>query len=248
MLFAPALIYGLLLGFLANSFLLVQHNPYCLYALIPLFLAINLFAGLFSKRFRSKRTQVCWHGTVLLCVFCVSVVLSIIAQVVIIPAAAIMTKSASSVIWSLVMCIGVNALVFWNGILCVYLTSTQLGFRLRIIGALCGMVPVINLVVLFFIIRATAKECRFEAEKDLENLERKEDAICATKYPILMVHGVVFRDRKYFNYWGRIPAELERNGATIFYGNHQSARSVADSAQELKDRIFEILKENIRIP
>ena len=28
-----------------------------------------------------------------------------------------------------------------------------------------------------------------------------------------MVHGVFFRDFRYFNYWGRIPKELKRHGA-----------------------------------
>ena len=54
---------------------------------------------------------------------------------------------------------------------------------------------------------------------------RAGDKVCATKYPILMVHGVFFRDFRYLNYWGRIPAELEKNGARIFYGNRQSACS-----------------------
>ena len=36
---------------------------------------------------------------------------------------------------------------------------------------------------------------------------------------------------------------MEANGAKIFYGNHHSASSVADSAAELKSRITEILAE-----
>jgi len=58
-----------------------------------------------------------------------------------------------------------------------------------------------------------------------------------------MVHGVFFRDFKYFNYWGRIPQELEKNGATIYYGNHQSAASVEDSSVEIADRIHKIIEE-----
>ena len=57
------------------------------------------------------------------------------------------------------------------------------------------------------------------------------------------MHGVFFRDFKYFNYWGRIPRELEENGAVIYYGNHQSAASVADSAGELAARIRQITEE-----
>ena len=58
-----------------------------------------------------------------------------------------------------------------------------------------------------------------------------------------MVHGVFFRDFKYFNYWGRIPDELMKNGATIYYGEHQSAASVDDSAKELEQRILQIVRE-----
>ena len=58
-----------------------------------------------------------------------------------------------------------------------------------------------------------------------------------------MVHGVFFRDFKLLNYWGRIPEELETNGATIFYGNQESAASVAESGEQLADRIMEIMKK-----
>ena len=52
-----------------------------------------------------------------------------------------------------------------------------------------------------------------------------------------MVHGVFFRDSKLFNYWGRIPRTLKLHGATIYYGEHQSALTVKESARELASRI-----------
>ncbi|MCM1082339.1 MAG: hypothetical protein NC393_13040 [Clostridium sp.] len=61
--------------------------------------------------------------------------------------------------------------------------------------------------------------------------------LCATKYPLLLVHGVFFRDYRHLNYWGRIPRELVKNGAAVYYGKHQSAASVCDSARELAARI-----------
>ena len=73
--------------------------------------------------------------------------------------------------------------------------------------------------------------------------KRKDKKICKTKYPILMVHGIFFRDFPNFNYWGRIPGELIKNGAEIYYGNHESANSVVDAAEQIKNRINEILKE-----
>ena len=58
-----------------------------------------------------------------------------------------------------------------------------------------------------------------------------------------MVHGVFFRDFEHLNYWGRIPEELEKNGAVIYYGNHNSAAAVRDSAKELAARIHQIVNE-----
>ena len=136
-----------------------------------------------------------------------------------------------------------EALIFWTGILEVYLSSVQLGIRLRVIGLLCGMIPLVNLVVLGFIIHTVSEEANFENKKILQDRQRSKEAICATKYPILLVHGVFFRDFRYLNYWGRIPKELEKNGATDFYGQHQSAASVADSGKEIADRILQIVTE-----
>jgi len=66
---------------------------------------------------------------------------------------------------------------------------------------------------------------------------------CKTNYPIVMVHGIGFRDNKYLNYWGRIPSALETHGATIFYGNQDSWGSVHDNAFVLKQTIEKILLE-----
>jgi len=136
-----------------------------------------------------------------------------------------------------------EALVFWDGIIRVYSSSVQLGIRIRVIGIICGMIPVAHLIALGVIIRTVTREVAFENQKLLLNESRREKQICATKYPVLLIHGVFFRDFRYFNYWGRIPGELESNGARIFYGNHQSAASVSDSGREIGNRILQIVKE-----
>ena len=239
MIIITMLLYSVAASFIANSYILVKQMPQSLFVLLPVFLFVNLFAGCFIIKTRSKTLRICYHGTVLLASFYISVILSIICQILL-----AINPNNNSLFWeSLVFCIGVNFIIFWNGILCVYLTSAQLGIKLRIIGIICGMIPIANLVALFFIIKTTTRECLFEVKREQRNRQRYGQEICSTKYPILMVHGVFFRDTKYFNYWGRIPKELEANGAKIFYGNHHSASSVADSAAELKARITEILSE-----
>ena len=101
----------------------------------------------------------------------------------------------------------------------------------------------VHLIVLGKLIKLASDEAIFENEKLIMDNNRKQEQVCATRYPILMVHGVFFRDFRYLNYWGRIPSALEANGAKIFYGNHQSAASVADSGREIADRIKQIIQE-----
>ena len=177
----------------------------------------------------------------MLIAFCILVIFSVITQIYL--AFKFIPDNYMLFIYSIILCICVNFVIFWNGIICVYLTSTQLGIKLRVIGIVCGFIPIANLIVLLFIIKTTLAECIYEIKKEKLNNQRHKYELCRTKYPILLVHGVFFRDNKYYNYWGRIPRELEANGAKIYYGNHHSASSIADSAAELKNRIIEILNE-----
>ena len=152
---------------------------------------------------------------------------------------------ADPVLWVFVLAglFLVELVLFWIGIIMVYISSLQLGIRTRVIGILCGWIPLINLLVLITIIRICRKEVTVEKKLALRDQKRESLQVCRTKYPILLVHGVFFRDSERLNYWGRIPAELKKNGATIFYGEHNSAAAVKDSALELEKRIEEIVQE-----
>ena len=144
----------------------------------------------------------------------------------------------------LILCFGlVQIFLFWTGIVSVYVSSRQLGLKTRIFGILFGPVPILHLIMLLKIIEICSREYQTETALLKKDLLRADRQICRTKYPILLVHGVFFRDSGLLNYWGRIPEELEKNGAVIFYGNHNSASSVDDSAEELADRIREIAEE-----
>ena len=137
----------------------------------------------------------------------------------------------------------IDFVLFWIGIILVYTSSVQLGVKKRIIGALCGWIPFVNLFMLTGIIRTCRQEVAVERNLAKRDRERAAQQVCKTKYPLLLVHGVFFRDFDHFNYWGRIPAELEKNGATIYYGEHNSAAAVNDSALELEKRIKEIVQQ-----
>ena len=66
---------------------------------------------------------------------------------------------------------------------------------------------------------------------------------CKTEHPVLLVHGVGLRDWKYFNYWGRIPNALEREGAAVYYGNQDSLGSVEYNGEILQKNIEKLLSE-----
>ena len=66
---------------------------------------------------------------------------------------------------------------------------------------------------------------------------------CATRCPILLVHGAGFRDLKWPVYWGRIPAALESRGAAVLYGEQDSWGSVGTNAEALAGRIEAIVRE-----
>ncbi|MCL1952481.1 MAG: triacylglycerol lipase [Oscillospiraceae bacterium] len=135
------------------------------------------------------------------------------------------------------------AALLLNGMIRVTATSKQLGAVPRVLMFFLWWVPFANAVVLGMACKTVKAEYKFLRAKRLLDESRKGKEICKTAYPILMVHGVFFRDWKYFNYWGRIPKELAGNGAQIYYGNHNSALPVEAAAAELKQRILEVLRE-----
>ncbi len=136
-----------------------------------------------------------------------------------------------------------NAGIIVNSFIRIFTTSKQLGIIWRVVSILCWWVPILNVYLMLKASVVVKDEYSLETAKNELDEVRKESEICKTKYPLLMVHGVFFRDLRFFNYWGRIPKELIRNGAEIYYGNQQSAASVQDCAQEIKSKIESIIKE-----
>lgn len=145
---------------------------------------------------------------------------------------------AGIVIWMLG-----EGILLLNGSIRLFATSVQMGIRYRIALFLFWWIPFLNLALFYQLYRIAAQEYEIEFEKIELNEVRKESEYCHTRYPLLMVHGVFFRDVRFFNYWGRIPKELMRNGAEIYYGNQQSAVTIAESGRELAKRIRQIVQE-----
>lgn len=213
-----------------------------------LILYINFFPTLTVRKVSTTRNKILEDGIALLQIFLATTAAEIVCCVAMLIIGLPSGEDAAfshPLFWlrQFGLAFLVELILFWNGILRVYMTSIQLGIKWRVIGAACGLIPIVHLYVLCRIIRITSNEVLCENEKYLLNQIRAENQECRTKYPILLVHGVFFRDFRFFNYWGRIPAELKRNGAVLFYGSQQSAASVAECGEELAARIGQIRQE-----
>lgn len=250
-------LWTLLVIYAANSYVLIRLNLWFIAPAVLALAAAHLLPG--RRLLTFDRLTICGHGIDLSVVFLISTVVSLPIQITYILYLLpdhlwtelvyhrnwqiLLSRGVLDAVLTGLICLCVEASIFWHGIFCVYCTSVQLGIRYRLWGLLCAVIPVANLIMLIYILQIARREIQTETQKNALNEKRREDRICATQYPILMVHGFFFRDSKIINYWGRIPGELEKNGADIFYGEHQSAAPVAESAQELAERIQDILRK-----
>ncbi len=96
-----------------------------------------------------------------------------------------------------------------------------------------------KLSLIFFIISL------FALSNSCSTLPKKtENTTCATRYPILLVHGVAYRDDvPIVRYWSGIPKALEQQGATVFLAHQNALASHMDNAWILRKRVLDILKE-----
>ena len=143
---------------------------------------------------------------------------------------------------SVVLNLFIIVILMINSLVRLFVKSRQLSLTQRLLIVFLWWVPIVNVVVFYQVYKVTYTEYGTERGRFLRNKKRKNLLICGTKYPILMVHGIFFRDWEAFNYWGRIPRELELNGAKIYYGDQVSSSSVEECAKELKKRILDITK------
>ena len=235
-------INSLLLFILSNVFVLNKgynlNIPVIISVLFIVF--INIFPAILNKKLLCKNLARIRNGYSLLLMFLVNLVLDVVLYLV---SYFKFDIDIHILLENFISLFIILSVVFWNGIIRVYLFSKQLGIRYRFWGIVFGLIPIAHIIMLIKIIKVCKKEVYFENSKIQLNIDRKEEQVCNTKYPLLLVHGIFFRDYEKINYWGRIPDELVKNGATIYYGNHSSSLSVKDSAEELANRIKEIIKE-----
>ena len=96
-----------------------------------------------EKDVRGARLKICSHGAWCLVIFAVSAVLSAVLQIIML-FYTLPNLKLTLLNLLFLLCCAFSA--FWNGIISVYCTSVQLGIRRRVVGALCGLIPIANLL------------------------------------------------------------------------------------------------------
>ncbi|MCL1983749.1 MAG: triacylglycerol lipase [Clostridiales bacterium] len=147
--------------------------------------------------------------------------------------------------------LSINAVVFLillgivviNGFVRIFAASRQADISTKLLLFFFWWMPVLNAIWLKKLCSSAINEYTFASKKMDTNESRRHQEVCKTKYPLLLVHGIFFRDWKNFNYWGRIPKELEANGAACYYGNQESSAPVEECGAQLAECIKGIVSE-----
>lgn len=132
-------------------------------------------------------------------------------------------------------------LFYTNGWIRIIATSRRIDPIIRVLIGLTAYLPIFHLVSSIYLVKKANTEYQHEWDAYNLNTTRVESKICGTRYPLLMLHGVGFRDLKYINYWGRIPGQLIKNGAKVYYGHQEAWGTIESNAAEIKEKILDIL-------
>ncbi len=132
---------------------------------------------------------------------------------------------------------------FWGLMVWLCLMCRRLRIARRVLVWTLLWIPGVNLGLALYVKGLARQEIDHTLYRIRLDGVRAERRICGTRYPLMLVHGVGFRDFHYFNYWGRIPRELVRNGARVYYGHQEAWGTIEDNARILKDKIREIKRE-----
>lgn len=128
------------------------------------------------------RIKVCNFGRIMLKIFCWTTVILAIYLILGItgcyekwfggPAGIV----KAPVYWLIRAGIGilVESIIFWIGIIMVYATSEQLGIRWRVLGIVCGWIPVAHLVMRFDLSRCFSAK-HYISENSVQNIRRADN-------------------------------------------------------------------------
>lgn len=213
----------------------------CLFSFY-LWLRVNVFPVMDGRRMGFRLKAMIGGGPILYCNM-YAFTAELILLPIFYPALAAQGVSGWLLLANGLYALGCCAVLFFNGICRVFFTSKRLSILWRVVLLLTLWIPLVNWVMWFYAARLIREEYDFAWEKQQLEQTRREGELCRTRYPLIMVHGVAFRDTRFFNYWGRIPRALIRNGATVCYGNQEALGTIEYNGGDIRRCIERVLAE-----
>ena len=178
---------------LANIYLLarcpewnIPLMPLIVVVFIAVYVLLTAMPLLGLKNIQSKGIRRCQRGCENLYSFLAATVMSVAVLILML----VHVIDVGAWTWKnwvlyILTAVAVLAVTFWVGIIRIYVSSRQLGIKWRVIGILCGWIPVVHLIVLGKLISLASGETVLENEKIIKDKARQADRVCATRYPIL---------------------------------------------------------------
>lgn len=145
--------------------------------LVLWFIWINISPSSVNRKLEIAKLKQLSNGCELLIMFLISTCISIIYCIIgFFGAYGIAGFNEDYKLWlmNILMIVLVENTVYWNGIIRVYMASEQLGFRIRIWGLVCGMIPIANMVVVGSIIKIVGREAFEWNHKIVTDSERQD--------------------------------------------------------------------------
>lgn len=230
-------------GWLAAGRFFAYAAPICIFALYWLVrLAVKPYTVRFDKSTVKLRVRAMYGGKILLKWTAISLAFQTVFYIL----------AVKNSFWGIPKGVWITDAVIaglivlgygFNGIIRIACLCRRLGIVKRVVTFFLLPVPVVGIFALAVMYRSAKAEYDYETTRAACDSQRAESQVCATRYPILLVHGLGFRDWRYFNYWGRIPKELIKNGAKVYYGNQEACASVEVNAEEIRRKVLEITEE-----
>ena len=144
----------LVLGFAVNAPFILENAPLGVkissgIILTAFFVLYNIFPTV--KKFPTARLRILGRGAELILAFWVSCAAAVPVVVLEIISLANGSVPFTSYIVRFIVLFLMETVIFWNGIIRVYITSVRLGIKYRILGLIFGYVFPVNLVMLMII-------------------------------------------------------------------------------------------------
>lgn len=169
---------------------------------------------------------------------------AVVVQVLVLPLSFLLPRTQAPLevlLTNIGYSLGCCLVLYLNAAIRALVSSHGLGLSGRLLILAAPWLPIVGWVLCVFVARSVRREYLAGVDRVEWELATPRDDRCATKYPIILVHGVGWRDHTLYNAWGRIPKYLKRHGAWVYHGEQQAWGTIEQNAQQIADQVQVVL-------